>query len=626
MNKFSTLLLPAILLLTISCGGGGGGGGGPSESSSDTAIETPEVTDISGQYEFNAAEGKRFLYLSHFGHAVYSSVAVAGDGVIDNPDEETLSYNYCFGPYTITPDEQADELVLELNCNSWRKPTNTIERFKATFELSIMEYVDVTVVAFDVTEANTNLETIGFLEPTYGDTYAFIESDGKVTNTNVSRTSDLTTEALLPGHYWAPYHAQEFNSAVVLRVGRESQTSDDGDIYYTPSIESVQLEEMGVPINPSVDMNWCDMLGSVTPYTENGDGRQSIVILDAMIQISSCKRPSSIIPADPTQPATTKALKYEMWSSDLEQASAPAMLYTADAPLNGPRVHNLVVAGAQQSDGMSLGMLQLENLCDPRTPEVPPEFKALFKATLSAQDEFTCTDGTTTDGFKFLDHPSPPVISSAEVCEVAERGVDGAATSLACIIEVTDSDNQGSVKVAIQGADAPYFIISKSNILGEWNLSFSSPPDYEVQTSYEIVIIASDGVFSVSKPLFITLNDVLDDLAPQITSENLVRVFENESTISIPTATDEDTENLSDLRWDVISASECTFANCVDGDEVLMRKDSNGVWVLRWVNDEGKDFETSPKTTYNVTIRVSDIHGNQDSQDMEITLVDVEGE
>jgi len=58
-----------------------------------------------------------------------------------------------------------------------------------------------------------------------------------------------------------------------------------------------------------------------------------------------------------------------------------------------------------------------------------------------------------------------------------------------------------------------------------------------------------------------------------------------------------------------------------------MRKDSNGVWVLRWVNDEGKDFETSPsQTTYNVTIRVSDIHGNQDSQDMEITLVDVEGE
>ncbi|SDM11558.1 M10 family metallopeptidase C-terminal domain-containing protein [Maricaulis salignorans] len=132
-----------------------------------------------------------------------------------------------------------------------------------------------------------------------------------------------------------------------------------------------------------------------------------------------------------------------------------------------------------------------------------------------------------------------PVITSGANFTVPENLTD------AITIQVSDSDPEVHT-YTLSGPDAALF-----RMAGDWGgLLFLAPPDYEAPTDaggnnvYNITVDVSNGVFSTSQDISITVENV-NDIAPVFTSPDAVSVEENQIAVVRARATDAEGDTLT---------------------------------------------------------------------------------
>ena len=199
-----------------------------------------------------------------------------------------------------------------------------------------------------------------------------------------------------------------------------------------------------------------------------------------------------------------------------------------------------------------------------------------------------------------------PVFTEGETTTraVAENTVGN--TNIGAAVGATDADNN-TLTYTLGGTDAASFAIVGTS----GQLKTSASLDYEDKTSYSVTITVSDGKGGTdSISVTITVTDVTENRAPVFTDgENTTRsVAENTATdINIGTAvaaTDADNDTLT---YTLGGTDATSFA--IVGTSGQLKTSAS------------LDYED--KTSYSVTITVSDGKGGTDSISVTITVTDV---
>ena len=183
-----------------------------------------------------------------------------------------------------------------------------------------------------------------------------------------------------------------------------------------------------------------------------------------------------------------------------------------------------------------------------------------------------------------------PVITSATTVDYAENG-----TGTAYTITATD-DNELKFSLGTDNDESAF-------ALNGAELSFLNSPDFETQSSYVITVIATDEEGNAANQnVTITITDV-DEIAPVITSATTVDYAEN-GTGTAYTITATDDNNL-------------TYSLGTDNDESAFALNGAELSFLA-----SPDFET--QSSYVITVIATDEEGNTASQDVTITITDVD--
>ena len=211
-----------------------------------------------------------------------------------------------------------------------------------------------------------------------------------------------------------------------------------------------------------------------------------------------------------------------------------------------------------------------------------------YTATVSVTDGLTSKDQSITVNVNNLNDNSPVFTSETTFSAAENQTAIGTAAA-------TDADGD-PLTFSISGTE---LAITSAGVL-----SFASAPDYETKTSYTATITSNDGLNDVTQDIVVSITDI-DDVAPSITSGASFSSDENQTAIGTVTATDVDTLDTS---------SSFTFA--VSGTELAI--DSDGVLTFT----SAPDYET--KTSYTATVTVSDGASNSSTQDITISIIDID--
>ena len=421
-----------------ACGGGGDSGGG--------SYALPEATS-----ESSAESG---VYMASTGAKV--TLSPGGSAVYEDPAD-----NFCVGPYTTS---DTDEMTFELNCNSFKTTTQTVERFQAKMTMSLFPFLKATALDFEVITENTNLETIKFAAPAYGDDFAFKNAstdEGMMTLGANNANDDLTLWSLNPGHYL-------MSKGPDTVFGLVKVTND-------MKIETVRGSAIGLLKNEFFD-DWCAFSGSVASYIDNGKGQSAAIVLDASLSITECNYPSTM-PANAAIP-TQQELDYEMFYNDLVQEGS-ALLFPYTDSLNEPKFE-VFVTGADQSDGKSLGHLVFDAVCV--NSGVAPS--ALTDYFISPADDFTCSRE---QGYWMLSHPTPPTITSPQQFTV------DAGTFTIGEVSATSTYNP-PITFALTGTLAPEIVLTDNLNSADASLAFDAGTTTTAGELYEVTVTVTDSM------------------------------------------------------------------------------------------------------------------------------------
>jgi len=218
----------------------------------------------------------------------------------------------------------------------------------------------------------------------------------------------------------------------------------------------------------------------------------------------------------------------------------------------------------------------------------PPDFevKGSYSATVIISDGINETSLAITVSIVNL-NDSAPVITSLGVFAVKENS-----KSVGTVV-AADADFD-VLAYALSGADAGAFTISRLGLL-----RFNSAPNFEVKSTYSLVVTVSDGLNSSVLPITVNVTDV-DDVAPVFTSESTFSAAENQTAIGSVTATDVDSSSIS------FSVSISDVAISSDG-------------VLSFV--EPADFEV--KSSYSFVVTATD-GVNSSTQSISVSVTDAD--
>ena len=184
------------------------------------------------------------------------------------------------------------------------------------------------------------------------------------------------------------------------------------------------------------------------------------------------------------------------------------------------------VSGSELSINSSSGVLTFNSAPDYET-------KSSYSATVTASDgtntsmqdiQVMITDVDETEN-------RAPIFTSNAIFNAAENQ-----TSIGTVT-ATDEDGD-ALSYSLSGTDASAISINSTSGM----LVFNNAPDYEIKTSYSVIVTVSDGSESASQTLNITILDV-DDVAPVFTSDATFSAAENQTSIGTVTATDVDTDD-----------------------------------------------------------------------------------
>ena len=234
------------------------------------------------------------------------------------------------------------------------------------------------------------------------------------------------------------------------------------------------------------------------------------------------------------------------------------------------------------------------------------ETKKTYSVTITASDGSLKDTITVTINITDIVENRVPVFTEGNsatrsIAENTNSGVD-----IGTAVSATDEDND-TLTYTLGGTDAASFAIVGTS----GQLKTSASLDYEDKTSYSVTITVSDGKGGTdSISVTITVTDVTENRAPVFTDgENTTRsVAENTATdINIGTAvaaTDADNDTLT---YTLGGTDATSFA--IVGTSGQLKTSAS------------LDYED--KTSYSVTITVSDGKGGTDSISVTITVTDV---
>ena len=163
----------------------------------------------------------------------------------------------------------------------------------------------------------------------------------------------------------------------------------------------------------------------------------------------------------------------------------------------------------------------------------------------------------------------------------------------------TEDDLGNSLTYALSGEDADKFSISS-----EGALTLLESADYETQTSYNVIISASDGSATVSENVTVDVSNVVET-PPSLALPSTIRVAENTSVVAQASAVDPE-------------GSAVTYA--LSGtDAATFYVSSTGLVSFRAL----PDYESLTKTQYSFTVTVTNAGALSASGSMTVNVTDI---
>jgi len=159
----------------------------------------------------------------------------------------------------------------------------------------------------------------------------------------------------------------------------------------------------------------------------------------------------------------------------------------------------------------------------------------------------------------------------------------------------------GTIEARDRDGDSIQFFSSKPHIISvnknSGVLRFVKAPNYERNSSYNVKIIASDGVNSKSKRIVININNVNE--APEITQKNYTWYLNNTKKLSL-VATDPENNRLA---YSISGSDAETFSVSNNGNVRLLAKEGiNKKTVFRDLELTVSDGEYSDSRSINLTV------------------------
>jgi len=208
------------------------------------------------------------------------------------------------------------------------------------------------------------------------------------------------------------------------------------------------------------------------------------------------------------------------------------------------------------------------------------ETKTSYSATVTASDGANSSTQDITVNVIDVVENSSPVFTSNSLFTVAEN------QTLAATITATDADND-SISFSLSGTDAGSFTITSSGAL-----TFNNVPDYETKESYSLIVIASDGISSVSQTISINISNVNE--VPQISAlSSTLSPDENQTSIVTVSASDPDAN--TNLTYSVSGT-----------DSSLFTISSSGVLTFKTPPDYETPGDADADNSYQINVIVSD--------------------
>jgi len=232
---------------------------------------------------------------------------------------------------------------------------------------------------------------------------------------------------------------------------------------------------------------------------------------------------------------------------------------------------------------------------------------------LDGSDVNLDTNGENIDAFSLLQDNQPPTVSLINTTTTFPEDRDTSSAIIVADIVVTD-DTIGTNDLTVSGTDAAMFEIvgMQLRLKAGAVLDFETNPDLDVTVEVDDVTVGATP--DDTAPLSISITDVND--APIITSNGggptaAINAAENQTAVTTVTWTDQD-----------VPADSITYA-LSGGDAALFSIDASGVLTFAAAPDFETPTDFDADGVYDVTVTVDDNAGSTDTQDIAVTVTDV---
>lgn len=261
-----------------------------------------------------------------------------------------------------------------------------------------------------------------------------------------------------------------------------------------------------------------------------------------------------------------------------------------------------------------------------------------FETTPSYEFTVTATDGGTSSlasSVTFIVNilnvnDNPPVFSpssySRNIAECNTLTVSCSCVMIVLTVTATDADND-PLNFTLPSSVSPYFTINSSSgaITSTCNL------DYEMHNMFAFNVTASDGMFTDTAQILITLTDVNDNRPIFIPNSNIsLSVYENigiNTVIIVLNASDLDSDlnSLLEYSFNAVSPSGNVSNIRISGNEIILANqfdfEANALFVYTLtVTDMGSP---SLSSTIYLTINILDVNDNSPVFNNSITSFDI---
>ena len=207
----------------------------------------------------------------------------------------------------------------------------------------------------------------------------------------------------------------------------------------------------------------------------------------------------------------------------------------------------------------------------------------------------------TTVNIEVRDVDEAPTISGDATVNYRENGTTPVGTYTA-----SDPEGASLTPLSLSGDDDEYFELSETG-----RLTFKTPPDYEAKNSYKITLSTSDGNFTGTLDVTVTVTDVNE--TPTVSGREEVRYAEN-GTGQVAKYLADDPED-DDITWSLAGTDLRDF-------EISDSSDS-GVLTFRQTPDFEDPDDSGRNNEYLVTVQASDGR-RTGTLDVTVTVTDLD--